>query len=72
MSKMNPTTDDIAKVEAELWNAIRALDAIETLAVSIASKSAGEINALGEAIAGSAVVTASHIRRQQIALGGSE
>jgi hypothetical protein len=72
MSKRTPDTAEVAKVETELWNVVRALNAIEEMAAQAASASGGQVNAFAEAIAGIAAVTVSHVRRQQIALGGEK
>ena len=72
MTMRIPTTADIAAVETELWNVVRTINAIEALAVRIALKTDGEVNEMAEFIAGTAAATVSHVRRQQIALGGAE
>lgn len=72
MAKTSISLADIAKVESDLWNTVRALEAIERSAEAIALAGSGEINALAEGIAGIAAVTVHHVRCQQIALGGAE
>ncbi|WP_131798339.1 hypothetical protein, partial [Devosia elaeis] len=54
MTKSPPKAEDIATVEAALWNTVRVLEAIEREAVSIAMKTDGEVNAMAEGISGMA------------------
>ncbi len=70
MNKRPPTREEIAGVEAELWNVIRALELIQRAAEEISVTTAGETNAKAEGIAGTAASISSHVRLQQIALGG--
>lgn len=59
-------------VEANLWNVVRALEAIENMAIDIAMASGGEVNAKAEGISGIAGLAVAHIRQQQVALGGQK
>ena len=72
MTKCPPTAAEISAVETELWNVIRSIEAIERIAFDVAAATSGDVNAQAEGIAGIAALAVGHIRRQQIALGGSE
>lgn len=66
-----PATN-MAVVEANLWNVVRALEAIENMAIEIAQATGGDTNARAEGIAGIAALAVAHVRQQQIAMGGQE
>ncbi|MET3925970.1 hypothetical protein [Devosia sp. 2618] len=72
MAKRTPSPADITQVESDLWNTIRALEAIGRSAADIATATNGNINAHAEGIAGIAAVTVAQIRSIQIVLGGEE
>ena len=67
-----PTKEAVVLVEMELWHVIGALKMIKLVATELAAATEGDVSSMAEGIVGSAASLCSHVRAQQIALGGDE